>query len=175
MLLLATGSKSHIFPLNIIFQKLKYCAYIDIGEIIKLSNSKEAVVKWVLNRPYQCKYVETLKDITNTSNVMYTLSKCGRPKDITKLNENILQIKNIIVSYFISPFGTDLRYATNLFNIVSGTPGPYFVQDCLLSVKDAGKKLKELFEKRITEYSNAEFFSSVKEYPLKNFEYCSQK
>ena len=94
----------------------------------------------------------------NTSNVMYTLSKCTQPKNMTKSNDNILQIKNIIVSYFISPFDTDLRYAPNLFNIVSGTPAPEIVQDCLLSVKHAGKKLKESFEKKITGNLNAEFF-----------------
>ena len=109
---------------------------------MKFSNSKEAVVKWVLNRLFQCKYVEALKDITNTSNAMYTLSKCNQPNDITKSNDNILQIRNIIASYFISPFDTDLRCAPNLFNIVSGTPAPEIVQDCLLSVKDAGEKLK---------------------------------
>ena len=106
---------------------------------------------------------------------MYTLSKCNQPKDITKWNDNILQIKNIIVSYFISSFDTDLRYAPNLFNIVSGTAPPEIVQDWLLSVKDAGKKLKESFEKRITGNSNVEFFSPIKKYPLKIFESCSQK
>ena len=45
----------------------------------------------------------------------------------------------------------------------------------MLSVKDIGKKLKESFEKRITGNSNVEFFSPIKKYPLKNFEYCSQK
>ena len=60
---------------------------------------------------------------------MYTLSKCTQPKNMTKSNDNILQIKNIIVSYFISPFDTDLRYAPNVFDIVSGTPAPEIVQD----------------------------------------------
>ena len=44
---------------------------------------------------------------------------------------------------------------------------PEIVQNCLLSVKEAGKKLKESFEKRITRDSNAEFFSPVKKHPLK--------
>ena len=85
---------------------------------------------------------------------MYTLRKCNQPRDITKSNDNILQIKNVIVSYFISSFDTDLRYALNLFSVLSGTPPPKILQDCLLSVKDAGKKLKESFEKRITGNSN---------------------
>ena len=91
---------------------------------------------------------------------MYTLSKCNQPKDIIKSNENILRIKNIIVSYFFSQFDTDLRYASRLFNIVSGTPALEIVQDYLLSVKDAGKKLKESFEERITGDSNAHFLFS---------------
>ena len=97
------------------------------------------MVKWVLNRPFQYTYVEALNDITNISNTMYTLSKCNQPKDIIKSNENILQIKNIIVSYSISPFDTDFCYAAHLYKIVSGTAAPEIVQDCLLSVKDAGK------------------------------------
>lgn len=84
MFLLAAGSKSHIFPLNIISPKLEYCTYIDLGGIVKFAHSKEAVVKWVFNRPFQCKYVEALKDIMNTSNATYDLSKCSQPKDITK-------------------------------------------------------------------------------------------
>ena len=115
------------------------------------------MLKWVLNRPFQCKYVEALKDITKISNAMYTFSKCNQPKDMNKSNENILQTKNIL-SYFISPFDNDLRYAPSLFNIVSGTLAPEIVQDVLLSIKDAGKELQELFEERITGYSNANFF-----------------
>ena len=75
---------------------------------------------------------------------MYTLRKCNQPRDITKSNDNILQIKNVIVSYFISSFDTDLRYALNLFSVLSGTPPPKILQDCLLSVKDAGKKVKRI-------------------------------
>ena len=37
------------------------------------------------------------------------------------------------------------------------------------------EKLKESFEKRITENSNVEFLSLIKKYPLKNLEYCSLK
>ena len=40
----------------------------------------------------------------------------------------------------MSSFDTDLRYSPNLFNIVSGTPAPEIVHDCLLSGNDAGKK-----------------------------------
>ena len=36
-----------------------YC--VDLGRIIKFANSKEAVVKWVLNGPFQCKYVKTFR------------------------------------------------------------------------------------------------------------------
>ena len=64
-------------------------------------------------------------------------SKCNQPNyqiTITKTNENTLQIKNVIVSYFIGPFDTDLCYAPSLFDIVSGTPDPEIILDCLLSV-----------------------------------------
>ena len=161
MFLLATGSKSQVFPLNFVFhQKLEYCTYIDLGGIIKFANSKEAMVKWVLNRLFQHKYVQALKDISNTSNTMYTLSKCNQAKDITKSNDNILQIKKIIVSCFISPFDSDLHYTWNLFNIVASTAALEIVQDCLLSVKDTGKTLKESFKRKITGNSNVEFFFS---------------
>ena len=53
MCLLANGSKSHIFPLHIIFQKLQYFTYIALGGIVKFANSKEAVVKWGLGQSYQ--------------------------------------------------------------------------------------------------------------------------
>ena len=60
---------------------------------------------------------------------MYTLSKCNQPKDITKSNENMLQIKNIILSCFISHFNNDPRQALGLFNIVSGILAPDIIQD----------------------------------------------
>ena len=78
---------------------------------------------------------------------MCSLNNCNQPKDITKSNENIVQIKNIIVSYFISPFDTDLCYAPNLINTVSGTPAPEIVQDFLSSVKGVGKKVKRIIRK----------------------------
>ena len=43
----------------------------------------------------------------------------------------------------MSSFDTDLRYSPNLFNIVSGTPFPEIVHDCLLSGKDAAKNYLE--------------------------------
>ena len=57
-------------------------------------------MKWLLNKLFQCKYVEALKYVTNTSNAVYTLSQCTQPEGITKSNENIFQTKNIIVFYF---------------------------------------------------------------------------
>ena len=99
-------------------------------------------MKRVLNWPFHCKYVEALNDITNTSNAIYTINKCNQSKYITNSNENTLRIKIIIASFFISPFDTDFRYAPSLINIVSDTPYPDIVQDCLLSVKDAEKKLQ---------------------------------
>ena len=76
--------------MNISFEEVEYSAYIinvllfNVGCIIKFANSKEAVVKWVLNSSFQCKYAKALKDITNTSNIMYTPNKCNQTKDITK-------------------------------------------------------------------------------------------
>ena len=98
------------------------------------------MVTWALNRSFQCKYVEAIKDITNTSNAMYTLSKCNQPKILSNQMKICYKLKKSLYPNFISPFDTDLRYGHNLFNIVSDTPAPEIVQDCLLSVKDAGKK-----------------------------------
>ena len=42
------------------------------GGIIEFVNSKECIAKWVLNRPYQSKFAETLRDITCTSQSMTT-------------------------------------------------------------------------------------------------------
>ena len=52
--------------------------------------------------------------------------------------ENTLRTKNIIVSYFIGPLDTDLRYARSLFNIVSGTPAPelYKIACCQFKMQE---------------------------------------
>ena len=79
--------------------------------------------------------MEALKEITNTSNPMYSLGKCNEPQDIAKANKNVLRLKHAIVSYFVSPFDSDLRYSPNLYNIVSGTPVAEIVKDCMLLLK----------------------------------------
>ena len=106
---------------------------------------------------------------------MYSLGKCNQPQDIAKANENVLRLKHAIVSYFVSPFDSDLRHSPNLYNIVSGTPVAEIVKDCMLSLKDSGKKLKDLFEDLKRKLLNAEFFSQIEKIPLKCFQFCVDK
>ena len=132
MCLLADGSKSHIFSLNIFSWNI-VLTLINLFGIIKFENSKKAVVNGVLNRLFQCKYFEALKDIMNLINKMtlcILFSKCNQTNYqiiITMTTENTLRTKSIIVSYFIGPLDTDLRYAPSLFNIAYGTPAPEII------------------------------------------------
>ena len=117
---------------------------ISLGGIIKFANSKEVVVKWLLNKLFQCKYVEALKYVTNTSNAVYTLSQCTQPEGITKSNENIFQTKNIIVFYFYQSIWYWSSLRTNLTQYCIRYNPLEIIQDFWLSVKDAGR-LKEWF------------------------------
>ena len=51
----------------------------------------------------------------------------------------------------------------------------FLFQNCLLLVKDSGKKLKDLFEEKIRVVSNPQFFSFIKQQALKNFEFHGEK
>lgn len=78
----------------------------------------------------------------------------------------MLRIKHVIVNYFVSPFDTDLYFYPNLQKIISGKPVVEDVRHFLISVKDSGKKLNDLFEERITGVSNSQFFSPIIKYSL---------
>ena len=75
----------------------------------KRSRGKVGTKPWVLSRPFQCKYVETLRNITYTSNAMYTLSKCNRPKDFSnkmKINYKSKTLYPILSVHLILIFVT---------------------------------------------------------------------
>ena len=118
----------------------------------KRSRGKVGTKPWVLSRPFQCKYVETLRNITYTSNAMYTLSKCNRPKDFSnkmKINYKSKTLYPILSVHLILIFVTLKVYS--ILCQVHLLLKLYKIACYQLKMQE---KFKKLFEERITEDSN---------------------
>ena len=142
--------------------------------IIKFTSSPTTVAKWVLNRPYQSKFTEALRDMTDTSKSMMKAKKLLQPSAIQKSNQKVENIVTIISSQFISPFDKQLDTEL-LYNLVSGAPTSDAISDSLLSVGELGLKLKTEFEERMTISSEETFFSPIKKCKLNGFDTNEKK
>ena len=139
------------------------------GGIIKFVNSEECTAKWVLNRPYQSKFIEALEDITGTSKPMLNQLKSTQPRDITKSIENISKLNDAILSYFLNPFSFELE-KDQLYHLVSASPVDESISISLLSIKENGIELKNDFVKRLSGDSDIDFFSPIKKFKICHYE-----
>ena len=133
---------------------------------------ENTVAKWVMNRPYQTKFVELLMELSGVCTTMSSPRKCLRSSEILKSNKMVEKIMVALKTQFINPFQPDLG-KDELFNLVSGYPAPEDVRECLLALESKGKELMDEFQERITtksaESSKTDFFSPIKKEKLKTF------
>ena len=54
------------------------------GGIRQFSTNEEAVAKWVMNRPFQARFAETLMEISGLSKTTSSNRKCLHPSEILK-------------------------------------------------------------------------------------------
>ena len=59
-------------------------------------SSESTVMKWVLNRPFQSKFVEALKELADTSQTMSNPTKCLRDNQVLKSERFVESLKNTI-------------------------------------------------------------------------------
>ena len=145
------------------------------GGITQFAANENIVAKWVMNRPYQTKFVESLMQLSGVTTAMSNPRKCLRTSEVIKSNKMVEKVMNILKTHFINPCQPDLdKY--ELFNFVSGYPAEENVRNCLLALESRGKELMSAFEDRIKmESPETGFFSPIKREPLKTFKNSTVK
>ena len=143
-----------------------YDSFFLSGGVTQFAAKENTVAKWVMNRPYQTKFVESLMQISRITTTMSNPRKCLRISEILKSNKMVEKIMFILQTHFINPFQPDLDKDA-LFNLVSGYPAQENVCNCLLGLETRGNELMLEFQQRIEkESSEALFFSPIKREPL---------
>lgn len=139
------------------------------GGVTKFAAKESTVKKWVLNRPFQAKFVEALDEISGTSKTMANPRKCLRPSEIIKSNEMVENIMTSLTMQFLNPFRDDLD-KEKLYNLVSGAPVENEISESLLSLEESGKEMMKAFEARLIENQPEEqFFSPIRRLKGKTF------
>ena len=58
------------------------------GGICQFSTNEATVAKWVMNRPFQARFAETLMEISGLSKTTSSSRKCLRPSEVRKVRKN---------------------------------------------------------------------------------------
>ena len=99
---------------------------------VEFAAKESTVTKWVMNTPYQTKFVESLLELSGVYTTMSNPQKCLRSSEIVKSNKMVEKIMVVMKTQFINPFQADLD-KDKLFNLVSRYPAPEDMCECLLA------------------------------------------
>ena len=127
------------------------------GGITHFQTKASAVLKWVRSRPFQAKFTEALKEISNLEKTSDNHRKCLRPSEILKSNKIVLQIITCLKTQFSSPFGEEYDN-DKLYNIVSGRAVPENISDSLMNIDTIGRNYFKEFELRMGSNQEKAFF-----------------
>ena len=145
------------------------------GGIRQFSTNEAAVAKWVMNRPFQARFAETLMEISGRSKTTSSSRKCLRPSEILKSEKMVKNILDALQIQFLNPLHQDIE-KPNLYNLVSGRPVNDAICDSLLGFEKDGIGLMESFEERLTtDPITATFFSSLKRNKYKSWKGSTKK
>ena len=139
------------------------------GGITQFAIKESTIAKWVMNRPFQARFAETLIEISGLSTTSSHSRKCIRPSEIMKSNRMVENILKALQTQFLNPFQDDID-KSKLFNLVSGCPFDDVVSDSLLALREDGIQAMNSFEARFTTKVPAElFFSPLKRNKIKSW------
>ena len=142
------------------------------GGIRQFSTNEAAVAKWVMNRPFQARFAETLMEISSLSETTSSSRKCLHPSEILKSGKMVKNILDALQMQFLNPFHQDIE-KSNLYSLVSGRP----VDDAICDrLEKDGIGLMESFEERLTtDPTTATFFSPLKRNKYKSWKDSAKK
>ena len=142
-----------------------------VGGIRRFSTNEAAVVKWVMNRPFQVRFAETSMEISGPSSSW----KCLRPSEVLKAEKIVKNILDALQIQFLNPFLQDTE-KSNLYNLASGRPVDDAICDSLLGLEKDGFGLMESSEERLTTDPNTvTFFIPLKRNKYKSWEDSAKK
>eukprot|EP00794_Sanderia_malayensis_P013273 gene13273-14641_t len=138
------------------------------GKITQFASKETTVAKWVMNRPFQARFVESLVEISGLTKTTSSSRKCLRPSQILKSNKVVENIKNCLKTQFLNPFNDEIE-KEKLYNLVSGCPVSEEITESLLNLEKSRKDAMKSFEERLTSESPCELFFD----PLRRNKYKS--
>eukprot|EP00112_Aurelia_sp_Birch-Aquarium-sp1_P015170 Seg3338.2 transcript_id=Seg3338.2/GoldUCD/mRNA.D3Y31 product="hypothetical protein" protein_id=Seg3338.2/GoldUCD/D3Y31 len=146
-----------------------------VGGVTQFATKENTVRKWVMKRPFQARFAESLMEIAEIDNTMSSTRKCLRQSEVIKSNKMVENIKATLKDHFINPFSQDLD-EDQLYNLVSGYPVEEKVRRCLLNMEERGKDKMKKFKERLTKSpADEHFFGPIKREPLTTFKDSSMK
>ena len=74
-----------------------YSLFFDISGVSQFAGKTKTVAKWVLSRPFQEKFLESLFDICGKSRMMSNPRKCLLISEIKRSNAMVEKVINVIV------------------------------------------------------------------------------
>ena len=114
--------------------------------------------------------MHSLHTLAGTDKISSNPRKCLRKHEISKSEERVSKIMEVLKEDFINPFNSSLD-RDKLYNLASGRPLPDSIADELLGSYERGKEMFSMFQKRleIGEEEAAGFFDPIKRCPWKGF------
>ena len=139
------------------------------GGVESFVHQQNTYEKWVLNRPFQAKMVQSMLSLTDIDEISSNPRKCLR-HEIRKSEDRVRRIATVLKKDFVNPF-SDLPSKRNLYNLASGRPLPEEATEYLLSLEKEGQGLLSDFSKRLhlSEEQTSAFFDPITRVPCKGF------
>ncbi|MEM7298253.1 MAG: hypothetical protein AAF391_08310 [Bacteroidota bacterium] len=143
------------------------------GGIRNFASNEESVLKWCLNRSEQARNTRHLLDMCDLGNDSSIYKQC-RPSQITKSEEMVKKVINVLKEEYIDPFGINVE-KERLINISSGVPLPSESEEYLLKSEERGREQHSNFVKERILTDEVLFHSPIKRNKLLNFQTNSFK
>ena len=116
----------HFAIIHIFARFLMNFSFIIYSGVKAFATSESTVAKWVMNRSFQSRFVESLIEKTGLSKMISNPRKCLRPSKVLK--ENIVEA---LTTQFLNPFDR-----SELYNLVSGCPVVADISKSLLNLEE---------------------------------------
>ena len=140
------------------------------GGVKSFVHQQNTYEKWVLNRPFQVKMLQSMLSLADIDEISSYPRKCLRDHEIRKSEDRVRRIATVLKEDFVNPF-SDLPNKQNLYNLASGRPFPEEATEHLLSLEKQRQGLLRDFSKRLhlSEEQTSAFFDLITRAPWKGF------
>ena len=118
------------------------------GGVKSFVHQQNTYEKWVLNRRFQAKMVQSMLSLADIDEIFSSPRKCLRDHEIRKSEDRVRRIAIVLKEDFVNPF-SDLANKQNLYTLASGRPLPDEATEHLLSLEKQGQGLLSDSSKRL--------------------------